>query len=122
MKKFIALCILLGSGVFIAPAQPRYEIVTEAICWTVGGTDSSLLRVVLQSTRTTERITIGYYNAAGTEITVSGGALALGWCNNCTVAYTPPGCTLQPPVGSRHFFAATLPRKRKYLNKHYHTA
>lgn len=80
---FTALCILLCG---VAMAQNRYEIITEAICWTVGSTDSSLMRVVLQSTRTTERITLGYYNAQGTEITVAGGTLALGWCDNCTIA------------------------------------
>ena len=121
MKKYIALCILLGSGIFSAPAQPRYEIVTEAICWNVGGTDSSLLRVVLQSTRTSERITIGYYNAAGTEITVSGGTLALGWCNNCTVAYMPPP-QITPPALHRLDWSAILPRRLKYLNKHDHAA
>jgi len=80
---FTALCILLCG---VAMAQNRYEIITEALCWTVGSTDSSLMRVVLQSTRTTERITLGYYNAQGTEITVAGGTLALGWCDNCTIA------------------------------------
>lgn len=80
---FTALCILLGSALI---AQNRYEIITEALCWTVGSTDSSIMRVVLQSTRTDERITLGYYNAQCNEIAVSGGQLALGWCNNCTIA------------------------------------
>lgn len=121
MKKFIALCILLGSAIYSALAQPRYEIVTEAICWTVSAVDSSLLRVVLQSTRTSERITIGYYNAAGTEITVSGGTLALGWCNNCTVAFIPP-TMIHSPGMNRATFAAILPRRLKYLQKRHHAA
>jgi len=121
MKKNIALCILLCSLFFGAQAQPRYEIVTEAICWTVSAVDSSLLRVVLQSTRTSERITIGYYNAAGAEVTVTGGTLALGWCNNCTVAYTLPPSMHEPGL-NRAVIAAILPRRLKYLQKRHHAA
>jgi len=79
MKHFYVLllvCLPLAS----AMAQTRYSVEKIPLCWTVGSTDSSITKVVLISSASDQMVTIGYYNADGDDVTVSGGTLQYGYC------------------------------------------
>ena len=76
-----ALFILLAiAAPLLAMAQPRYTVEKIPMCWTVSAVDSSVTKIVLISSVSDQLITIGYYNADGAEVTVSGGTLAYGYC------------------------------------------
>jgi len=76
-----ALFILLAMAApLLAMAQPRYTVEKIPMCWTVSAVDSSVTKIVLISSVSDQLITIGYYNADGAEVTVSGGTLAYGYC------------------------------------------
>ena len=80
MKHYLHVFILVLLPVAAVFAQPRYSVEKIPLCWTVGSTDSSITKVVLISSASDQLVTIGYYNADGNDITVSGGSLQFGYC------------------------------------------
>jgi len=85
MDKFFILVVLCLSLTVPGVGQSVFDISPAKMCWSVNGTDSSLLRYTVISVRVPsvpQRIT--YRNAEGENVTVSGGDLAYGFCECCS--------------------------------------
>ena len=81
MKSIITISLLFLSCV--AWSQ-RYDIVSQQICWNTGSVDSSLNRIFLVSTRSSQIKQLGYLNSNGQTVDVSGGGtFSQGYCGCC---------------------------------------
>lgn len=67
----------------LVTGQSVFSITTTPMCWITGGVDSTLFRYVLVGSRATEPTVMGYRNAAGLQVAVSGGRLYYGQCECC---------------------------------------
>lgn len=85
MKKIILVLLCAGLAWATVQAQAVQEIAPTPMCWVVGGADSSLVRYLLLSSRTPATAQLmAYRNAAGQNVTVTGGVLYYGACACCT--------------------------------------
>lgn len=78
MKNILYLFLFLPVLLF---AQPRYGVEGIPLCWSISGTDSSIVRYVIISSTGKPVKTIAYENAAGSVITVAGGTIRYGYCD-----------------------------------------
>lgn len=81
MRSIITILLLFLS--YVAWSQ-RYDIVSQQICWNTGSVDSSLNRIFLVSTRSSQIKQLGYLNSNAQKVDVSGGgSFSQGYCGCC---------------------------------------
>lgn len=83
--------------------QGIYLIEQQECCWDTGSVDSTVMRVMIISSRTPDYPSImGYTDSGGNVVTVSGGTVSLGSCSSQSAAptieaftITQDGCDIQ---------------------------
>lgn len=57
-----------------------YSILPDAMCWSISGADSSIVRLVLASTTASQPGFVRYVDLSGQAVNVTGGTLSYGYC------------------------------------------
>lgn len=80
-RLFIQFTIWLGLVLLpcVVSAQ-GYSILPDAMCWSISGADSSIVRLVLASSSASQPGYIRYVNLSGQAVNVTGGTMSYGYC------------------------------------------
>lgn len=90
MKRYLAFTLIslfaIVGGFTYSPTYSTFsppQIIGTPVCWTTSA-DSNLIRYDLVSQSASPGKVLFYVNAAGNEVSVSGGILKNGWCCPCS--------------------------------------